>query len=175
LLQRCAAFGVCLLAASAAAALDVRTSHTEGVDFASYRTWSWKTMERAADHPLAEGSALDRRIRAAVERELAEKGMSRTEESPDLWVTYDGVVMAEYGVGGVHVDYGPVAWVGYTAAEMGEAFQRGMLSLSFADGASGETVWRGFATNVDRQPSPETMARRAEKAIGRMLRDYPPR
>src|ERR1043165_5943745 len=81
-----------LLAASSALAQDVRYNFDKSANFAGFKTYKWVVIKGASqlsDLP-------DRQVKAAVDAELAKKGLSKTDgETADLYIGYQAGVGQE--------------------------------------------------------------------------------
>ena len=86
-------FGSLLLAATAPTpAQDVRTNYMPGTDFSKFKTYRWATIE-GGSHP---NQIIDAEIKSAVDKQLAEKGFTKTDgASADLTATYQVAVDKE--------------------------------------------------------------------------------
>lgn len=73
-----------LLWVTSAAAQDIRYNYVRGTDFSKYKTYKWVNVPNA-QYP---NQILDGQIRQAIEAQMALKGLSKTEENPDLYVAY---------------------------------------------------------------------------------------
>lgn len=147
--------------AAAAEAASVRYDMDRSADFASFRQVAWAGGPGRGAEAIA-----DRRIRAAIEAELASKGYTLvTATQSDLTVDYVAVVrqrreIAESG--------GP---------RFGRNFQlrsqpEGTLIVAFEETKSGRTVWRGAVTDAIAS-NPERADRRTEKAVHKLLAEFP--
>src|SRR5687767_12569203 len=90
---RLSAVGIVLLfCCSWAAAQDIRYNFMPGADFSKYKTYRWVKVAKA-QYP---NDILDKQIIDAIDRQLAMKGLSRTEaETADLVVVYQVAVNQE--------------------------------------------------------------------------------
>src|SRR3954454_21931060 len=92
-MKRLAAFSIlALLVASSALAQDVRYNFDKGTNFAGFKTYKWVVIKGASqlsDLP-------DRQVKAAVDNELAKKGLTKTHtETADLYIGYQAGVGQE--------------------------------------------------------------------------------
>jgi len=101
---------VLLAAASPAMAQDVRYNFDSQADFASFKTYKWVTIKGAT--PLSD--LADKQIKAAVDAELAKKGLTKTDaDTADLYIGYQAGVgkEKEYTSFDTGWGYGP-GWYG---------------------------------------------------------------
>ena len=154
------------------AAQEVRTNYTPGTDFAKYHTYKWVSIEGGA-HP---NQIVDSEIRQSVDAQLSSKGLTKTDgEQADLFVGYQVAVDREkqwnaYGMGG--------GWGlgGGMATATSSTIDVGTLVLDMYDSTKKQLVWTGRATHtIDPSKSPEKNQERLDKAMGKMLKDFPPR
>jgi hypothetical protein len=122
-----------------------------------WKTWSWLSRP-----PVAQGdttyAAIDQRVHASFEREMAARGFRRVErEKPDFLVTYYAAV--EKPIRAESVAYaagGPAR----SAADASGAYAQGTLILDVLDARTGKLVWRGAGRKVI-QPEQDPEQRRA--------------
>lgn len=156
-------------------AMKVTVEHEPGVDFSRYSTYEFHPQpERPADHPLAPGSPLGARIMAAVERQLAARGFRKVEgDRPDFRVLYYGVLQDHLDIEGVHYQLGDhVEFMG-PVDQASRSYSQGILVLHVRDAGSDEVVWKGWATDVAR--TPEKLREKVEKAVKKILNQFPPK
>ena len=137
-----------------AAAQDIRFNYLPGTDFSKYKTYKWVRIPDA-QYP---NQILDTQIMQAFDAQLARKGLSKTEDNPDLYVTYQAAVNQErqwnsYSTGGDMWGYGRWGgWGGYggmqTTTTTSSTINIGTLKLDFYDVAQKNQVWRGEATKT---------------------------
>ena len=99
-----------LAGTSSAFAQDVRYNFAKETDFATLKTYKWVPIKSA--QPLSD--LVDGQIKAAVDAELATKGLKRTEaDTADLFVGYQAAVSTEkqYTSFDTGYGYGP-GWYG---------------------------------------------------------------
>jgi hypothetical protein len=167
-----------VLAAAPAPASAQQTSYDydRAADFSRFRTFAWKEGTPAGE------PSLDRRIVAAIEAQLAAKGLTRTNENPDLYVVYHLGADVQKSLNGSISGhgYGPYGWgwgSGFESINIREsAVLVGMLVIDMADAAKREIVWRGLAAgDVDIHAKPEKRDAKVDKAVAKILKNYPPK
>jgi hypothetical protein len=172
-----------LLVAGAGQALaqDVRYNFDRGTNFAALKSYKWVPIKDAT--PLSD--LADRQIKAAVDAELAAKGLMRTEaESADLYIGYQGAVgqEKEYTSFDTGWGYGP-GWYGggwygagggMTSGQTSTIYI-GQLALDMYASSSRTLVWRGTASKtLDPKAKPDKQQKNLEKAVAKMLKNFPP-
>src|SRR5436190_23578139 len=98
---------VLVLSCVCASAQDIKYNFLGGTDFTKYKTYKWVQVPNA-QYP---NQILDDQIKRAIEGQLSLKGLTKTEDNPDLYVTYQVAVNQEkqwnsYSTGGDHWGWG---------------------------------------------------------------------
>lgn len=160
-----------LLTAGTLTAQDVRTNSMPGTNFSKYHTYKWVNIEGGA-HP---NQIVDAEIKQAVDAQLAAKGLTKTESDPaDMYVGYQIAVDKEkqwnaYGMGG-GVRFGGMG----TATS--STINVGTLVLDMYDPATKQLFWTGQATKtIDPSKSQEKNQKNLDKAMEKLLKNYPPK
>jgi len=168
-----------LLVAYNAMAQDVRYNFEQSANFSNYKTYNWVTIKEAEKLD----SMRDGQIKAAIDAELAKKGLTRTDgEKPDLLIAYQAAVQQEkefysYTSGG----YGGFRGGWYGAGGMSttsgstSTILIGQLGVDIYDAASQKIIWRGLASKtIDQKANPEKQQKNLAKAMAKLLKNYPP-
>jgi hypothetical protein len=170
-----------LLVASSALAQDVRYNYDKSANFAGFKTYKWVVIKGASqlsDLP-------DRQVKAAVDAELAKKGLSKTEgETADLYIGYQAGVGQEkqYTSFDTGWGYGPgwygAGWYGggggMTTGTTSTIYV-GQLALDMYSTAPKTLVFRTVASKtIDTEAKPEKQQKNLAKAVTKMLKNYPP-
>lgn len=163
-------FAAFLMACIAVAGQDVRTNYMPGANFAKYKTYKWVAIEGGA-HP---NQIVDAEIKQAVDSQLASKGMSKTDgENADLYVGYQIAVDQEkqwnaWGSGG--------RIMGGMASATSSTISIGTLVLDMYDPSSKQLVWQGNASKtIDPKGSQEKNEKNLNKAMAKLLKNFPPK
>jgi hypothetical protein len=143
-------------------------------DFTGLKTFDWLPVD--AESQFDDLAA--RRIKAAVNRELAAKGYEIVSEKPDFLLTmYLGkAAQREIVDWGYSRDrYGPrYGAYGGRRVDVYE-YEEGTLTLDILESADKQVLWRGQATAViDPYASPEERTKRINDAIAQLLAGFPP-
>lgn len=167
-----------LLSCVIASAQDIRYNFKPGTDFSRYKTYKWVQVPNV-QYP---NQILDAQIKQAIDAQLALKGLSKTEENPDLYVTYQASVNQEkqwnsYSTGGDMWGWG--RWGGWggmqTTTTTSSTINVGTLSVDFYDVASKEQIWRGDATKtLGSGKDPQKVQKNLNKAMAKLFKKYPP-
>lgn len=169
-----AALLAALLIVPAAAAVQVKTRHTPGTDFSALSSYSWRSdPQLGPNHPLAEGTPLDRQIRAAADEILSRAGFERVAKGAALEVSYVGYVTEILNIEGQRTELGEgVAWIGDPQAHSTMTYEEGTLVFEIRDASSGDLLWTGWATDVAR--TPDKLRKKAVKGVRKILHHFPP-
>jgi hypothetical protein len=175
------ALAAVLTAAATASALEVESRHAPGADFAAYRTFDHLPRPATDDRSrFAPGSDYDRRVRAALERRLADRGFRRVDADPDFLVAYSLGRKEVLDTSGARRELAPGLSIAWEEGELVRAYTEGTLLVEVVDAGSREAVWVGWATEVVDDPDalleqPERLMKKIDKALRRILRRFPPR
>ena len=154
----------CMLVSTAARAQDVSYDYDRAADFAAHKTYAWVNGRPLGDE------INDRRIVAAVERQLGAKGMRKAEAiaGADLLVTYYAVVGQDVRIEQNRL--GP-RW----ASARAERVAVGSLLVELIDARSHAVVWRGLASrDLNANASPEQREKNISQAVEKLFKHYPP-
>lgn len=160
------------------------TDFDHKADFSKYRTFAWGKSEVDVSNPVYESDLITNRIQAAVEKELAKRGVVESSTDPDFIVKYhtyteekkrsEGVYPYRYGF----YPYGffPFAFGWRYPYYMGspaevEEYTEGTLVLDMIDQRTGELVWRGSVSgNVE---DTARLKKQVERAVQAIMKKYP--
>jgi len=170
------AFLLLVVGVSNVVAQDVTYNFDQGTDFSKFKTYKWVSIKNAQQV----NDIAARQITAAIDAELAKKGLTKTDsDNADLYVGYQTAIGSEkqwntYSTGW---GYGP-RWGG--GMGMGTAtqstIQKGMLDLDMYDSANKRLVWKGAVSKtLDPGAKPEKRQKNLDKAIAKLLKNYPPK
>ena len=172
---------VLLAGTGTAFAQDVRYNFDQQANFAAYKTYKWVAIKGAT--PLSE--LVDRQIKAAVDAELATKGLTKSEsDTADLFVGYQAGVgqEKEYTSFDSGWGYGPGYRGGWYGGGGGgvttgttSTIYIGQLALDMYATSPKALVWRGAASKtLDPKAKPEKQEKNLKKAVTKLLKNYPP-
>lgn len=171
-----------LLASVGALAQDVRYNFDKDANFATYKTYKWVTLKDAG--PV--DNLLDSQIKAAIDAELAKKGLTKVEgDDANLYIGYQVAVSQEKQFTSTSSGWGTgPGWYGrgwYGAGGMTtttgstSTILIGQLNLDMYDSAKQNLVWRGLASKtIDQKAKPEKQQKNLAKAVQKLLKNYPP-
>ncbi|HEY7286485.1 MAG TPA: DUF4136 domain-containing protein [Vicinamibacterales bacterium] len=169
--------------AGSARAQDVRYNYDKQSDFTKFKTYKWVVLKDA--QKLSD--LADRQIKAAVDAELARKGLARSEnDTADLYIGYQAAVTQEKQFTSFNSGwgYGPgwygAGWYGGGGGGMTtgqtSTILNGQLALDMYATSLKQLVWRSVASKtLDTEAKPEKQEKNLNKAVQKMLKDYPPK
>jgi hypothetical protein len=170
--------GLVLVWCVAASAQDIKYNFLQGTDFSKYKTYKWIQIPNA-QYP---NSILDDQIKRAIDSQLALKGLTKTEDNPDLYVAYQVAVNQEkqwnsYSTGGDMWGWG--GWRGWggmsTTTTTSSTINIGTLNLDIYDVGAKKQVWRGEASKtLGSGKDPKKVEKNLNKAMAKLLKKYPP-
>jgi len=169
-----------LAAAGAASAQDVRYNFDKSANFSGFRTYKWVDIKDATK--LSDLG--DKQVKAAVEAELAKKGLSKSEsDSADLYIGYQAGVGQEkeytsFNSGGYGPGWYGGGWYGggggMTTGSTSTIYI-GQLAVDMYASSPKTLVWRGVASKtLDPKAKPEKQQKNLEKALAKVFKNYPP-
>lgn len=170
-----------IMTCGSALAQDVRYNFDKNADFSKYKTYKWVDLKGAEKLD----DLTDKQIKAALDAELALKGLTKTEgENADLYVGYQAAVGQEKQFTSYSTDwgYGPGwgrGWYGgmgsSTTHGSTSTIYTGQLALDMYDASNHSLVWRGVASKtLDPKAKPEKRQKNLVKASAKLLKNYPP-
>src|SRR5262245_37551128 len=172
---------VLLASAVTAFAQDVRYNFDKQADFNQFKTYKWVTLKGAQ----VPNDLVYMQIKAAVDAELAAKGLKRTEDAAaDLYVGYQTAINTEkqYTSFDTGWGYGP-GWYGGgwygggggTTTGTTSTIYIGQLAVDMYQAGQKQLVWRGVASKtLDDRAKPEKRQKNLTKAMTKLFKNYPP-
>ena len=170
--------GLLLACFAVASAQEIRFNYVQGTDFSRYKTYKWVRVPKA-NYP---NQILDEQIMRAIDTQLAAKGLTKTEENPDLYVTYQAAVDQEkqwnsYSTGGDYWGWG--GWGGWggmsTTTTTSSTINIGTISCDIYDVATKKQIWRGDASKtLGSGKDPKKVEKNLNKAMAKLFKKYPP-
>jgi len=163
-----------------AMAQDVTYDFDKTANFAGFKTYALKEGT-----PVGQ-KLIDDRIIAAIESQLAAKGLKKADANPDVVVVYHvafdkqkDISTFSSGYGGGYGPYGygwGGGWGGGTTSTQVRDILVGTLVIDMADAAKKQVVWRGMGVKeVDTTAKPEKRDKSINKAVEKIFKNYPPK
>ncbi|KPK55344.1 MAG: hypothetical protein AMS21_13715 [Gemmatimonas sp. SG8_38_2] len=161
---------VALAMAGCGSSMKVETDFDRAATFTDLETYDWAPPELAGQQGAANPQS-ERRIIAAVERELGERGYRKDSDAPDFLVGF--VVVREEKIDQQTVLADSV--LGYVSAETRmRTYEEGMLVLFVARADDQKVIWQGAATETFQSPSREEVDKAIDEAVKKILSGFPP-
>jgi hypothetical protein len=146
--------------------------------FAQFLTYALK------DGTPTKNPLIDKRIVAAIEAQLAAKGLVRNDAAPDVFVLFHVALdeqqdISTYSSGPMYGGYG-WGWGAGWGTTMTDVRVRnilvGTLAIDIVDAKKKEIAWRGLGTKeIDTNAKPEKRDQNIAKAVEKIFRNYPPK
>jgi hypothetical protein len=165
-----------------ALALAQKTSYDydKTASFAGLKTYALKDGTKVGQQ------LIDDRIVAAIDTQLAAKGLTKAESNPDMFVVYHvafdkqkDISTFSSGYGGGYGPYGwgyGGGWGGTTTSTQVRDILVGTLVIDIADAKKGQVIWRGMGVKeVDTQAKPEKRDKSINNAVTKIFKNYPPK
>ncbi|NTU67321.1 MAG: DUF4136 domain-containing protein [Chlorobiaceae bacterium] len=167
--------------------LSVSSDYDNTMDFAAYHAYRWQApgQDASGKDLLASNPIVGRRVKAAVDRELAARGYVLKQVGP-----VDFMVSAVATVRQIsRLEPDPVSWnVGYYRGRpvwyrswWGDPwptvayYEEGALMLDITDARKKELAWRGVVRGlVEDYGTPDRMQGRIDQAVQQLLSEFPP-
>jgi hypothetical protein len=152
--------------------------YDKSASFGMYRTYSLK------DGTPAGQQLIDQRIVAAIEAQLAAKGMKRDDTAPDVFVVYHVAFdqqkdISSYSSGPMYGGYGwgyGGGWGTTTTDVRVREILIGTLAVDMVDSSRKQMVWRGLGTKeIDTGAKPDKRDQNISKAVEKIFKNYPPK
>ena len=168
------------LAPSLAMAQKTSYDYDKSTDFASFKTYTVKPGT-----PVGQ-QLIDDRIAAAIDTELAAKGLTKATANPDVVVVYHvafdkqkDISTFSSGYGGGYGPYGygwGGGWAGGTTTTQVRDILIGTLVIDLADAKKNQIAWRGMGVKeVNTQAKPEKRDKSITNAVNKIFKNYPPK
>jgi hypothetical protein len=149
-------------------------------NFAGFKTYAFKDGTNVGQQ------LIDDRIVAAITAELAAKGFTKSDSSPDVFVVYHvafdkqkDISTFSSGYGGGYGPYGwgyGGGWGGGTTTTQVRDILVGTLVIDIADAKKGQIAWRGMGVKqVDTEAKPEKRDKSINNAVKKIFKNYPPK
>jgi hypothetical protein len=168
-LVKFASMSVALFAfATIALCQDVHTDYDKHAMFGNYHTYTWEKVQTS--NPLWES-----RIKDAVDRDLQAKGWQRVDSGGDVAVMAVGSARNQQEYETFYNGLGGWRWGGFgETTTTVENYRVGSLVLDMYDARNKQLIWRGVSSET-LSNKPEKNEKTLDKAVDKMLKDFPPK
>jgi hypothetical protein len=167
-----------VMAPAIAAAQKVSYDYEKTANFATFKTYGLKDGTKVGQQ------LIDDRIVAAIETELAAKGLTKSAE-PDVWVVYHVAFDKEKDISTYSSGYGGYGaygwgwgggWAGGTTSTQVRDILVGTLVIDIADAKKSQVAWRGIGVKeVQTQANPDKRDKSINNAVKKIFKNYPPK
>ncbi len=165
--------------AGCAPAIKVTQDYDPAAQLTGLRTWAWQPgVRQASGDPRLDNSLLNARVKAAIEKGLADRGYATAAdpEAADFTVAYHLAIDKKLDARTIYTGYGPYrGWAGGGTQTVVDQYDVGMLIVDFIHPASDAVVWRGSAqSRVNETRDPEERQALVQAAVDKLLAQFPP-
>ena len=184
-----ALFLLALLVSVEAQKLEVKTNQDPKADFTAIKTYAWlppapivkNVAPDALSNPTLSQEALGPHIVAAVDRQLAARGLTQTDrDSADVHVVYFAALTVGFHQTYLGEYYGYVTgWAspiapGYTPSTSSTVFEKGTVIVDMVDRASNRAIWRGsVVTRIHQEHTLQKRIERINDGAARLFQRFP--
>ena len=178
------------LTAVGCSTIDVSHRHDESEDFSKFHSYAWMQEAKAPSTIPFDEPAVNRRVKKAVDEQLHYKGFGKTTaEEADFLIGYQVALNQKLTANDVATNYDfnnsktdpkligtvqtnssarPLTYI--------RTYEQGTLILNVSDAKTKELVWWSSAkAEVNVQDSTEVREKRINKAVKKMLNEFPPK
>lgn len=177
-----AALAAIAIIAGCSSGYDIKYDYDMQTNFSTFKTYKWidRTITDAsgsARHAIESNSLLDKRIKSAVDTQMAAKGFALADSNPDIYAVYHVGLKDKIDVTDWGYTYAGSYWGGGLGRNV-DVYQytEGTLIVDLVEAANKELAWRGSATGVvEPGRSPEQVQARINDVVARIFKNYPPK
>jgi len=180
-----------LFAAGVAVAqkVEIKTNQAPDTDFKAFKTYAWlppvpaikNVAPDAVTNPTLSEEALMPSLVAAVDRELAARGLTKAAaDTADVHVAYFAALSVGFNQSYLGEHYGYITgWaspipIGLAPTTNVTVYEKGTVLVDIVDRAANKAVWRGTAlTRINQEHSVDKRIERINDAVKRMFEKYP--
>jgi hypothetical protein len=169
------------------ATMEVTSEHDTAFNFSSLKTYDWlPNPQEYFGSPRVDKSVLEERIITAVNRELAaKKYVKTTSTTPDFHVRYHAVAGTDMQIQNVSEPGSGMSgdWndqrLGFYRRGGGKSatytWEMGTLILDMVNPENNKIIWIGTAAaKIDPDDSEDKKKERINRAVNKLLKDFPP-
>ena len=151
--------------AGGCAGLEIHSEVAPETELSGYRSYGWLRADNQPAH--APETIIDQKVRAALKRELAQKGLVEgPADSADFLIGYH--VLQEHVTSVSDWGNGIYGW----APEV-STYNQGTLIVDFVDPRTNRVFWRSSANRAVEPPGGLIDTARLQRAAAAMVRSYP--
>lgn len=140
---------------------EISYDYDSSVDFASLKTYDWLPGQKTS----TEFELVLKRFKNEVDAQLQAKGFRKTSSNPDFQIGLQGSSRTKTSRFQSSHNYHSEPFT----------YKEGTISLDFFDAKTGDPIWRAKGVGEgDGSDTPEQRAKTANKAVTKMLKNFPP-
>jgi uncharacterized protein DUF4136 len=178
-----------LVATTRAQKLEIKSNQAPNTDFKKFKTYAWlppvpmvkNSNPDATTNPTLSEEALAPALVAAIDRELAARGITKAPfDTADLHIAYLAAMSVGFNQSYLGEYYGYITgWaspipIGLAPTTGVTVYQTGTVVVDIVDRAANKAVWRGTAmTRVADEHTVEKRIERLNEAAKKMFDKYP--
>jgi len=156
------------LFATSAFAQKISVEFDESIEFGKFKTFSIRDGEVVSQSPALNSALTKKRMEAEVERALIARGLSKTSGRPDL-----NVYFSLGSDPGTKTERRIVTPRGGRTRAVRVPNMQGTLVIDLEDSSTRALVWRGVATEDERDPA--KLATKLDDMVKKTVAKYPPK
>ena len=178
-----------LVATASAQKLEIKSNQAPNTDFKKFKTYAWlppvpvvkNVAPDAPTNPTLSEEALAPALVAAIDRELAARGISKAPfDTADLHIAYLAAMSVGFNQSYLGEYYGYITgWaspipIGLAPTTGVTVYETGTVVVDMVDRAANKAVWRGTAkTRIAQEHTVEKRIERINEAAKKMFDKYP--
>ena len=168
---------------TACSSVTIKTGYDRDNDFTKFKTYRWASgTEINPQDELQKNPLVLKRVIEAVDKTLAEKGMTKTEgDQFDVVVLVHAGVKDKMQVNSTGGGYGPYRgwydpwWGPYGGSTTVSYYEEATLVVDMVSWEKKELAWRGMATGILKEnQSAEEQQQRLDEIARKIFASYPP-
>jgi hypothetical protein len=150
-----------------ASAAKVSTDYDHSANFGRYKTYSWAKVQTA-------NSIWDARVKDAVNKQLAAKGLTQAPSGGDVSITAVETTRTQQQLNTYYHGFGGRRFGGFgDATTTVDKYKVGALVVDVFDAGSRNLIWRGSASDT-LSGNPEKNTKNLDKCVRKMFSHFPP-
>ncbi len=157
-----------LLVVSSAYAQKITVEFDQSVDFSKFKTFAIRAGRLNSKNPALNSELTKKHIETDIERYLTARGLELGGDRADLNVRYTLGSARR-----VETEAYPAGWRGFGTRIVRVPYAEGTLVIDLRDPTTRSLVWRGIAT--DEQRDPNKLQGKLDDMVRKALEKYPPK
>jgi Domain of unknown function (DUF4136) len=164
-----------VLAGTTANAQKIKVEYDKSIDFSKFKTYAIDPQEAVAKPMLRLA------IQAAVQDDLAKRGLTKVDANPDLYVQMFGAIDSDaianyhdpiYGSGIPPLNSGITTWHNIPGTVTTVVVHKGQLVVDIIDARQKQLIWRGIATQKLSDKRDELLDQ-VNTTVEKLFKQYP--